>query len=244
MGANRPSLQQRDGRLDPKGLIYNPKLPILCDVCCYYFAVFPKRKLEYHPFSTLSSLESTPTFSSTKIRERDGGLVARLDSNEYYFLYTHPYVPFPSWLRNGGAIRGNIYTPFTSPCKWQLKWITPCIPELYKAVSDLSHSERYNFKSRHDESLREPHLHEWTILVSLHVFRDVSTYLKHVQLPRSGKSWPEISAYDRRPWYTDPFSQSCQIKFKYQTHNFVDIYQSPCRTTLEDPKHIYIYINN
>jgi hypothetical protein len=117
MGANRHSLQQRDGRLDPKGLIYNPKLPILCDACCYYFAVFPKRKLEYHPFSTLSSLESTPTFSSTKIRERDVVLVARLDSNEYYFLYTHPFVPFPSWLGNGGVIRGNIYTPFTSPCK-------------------------------------------------------------------------------------------------------------------------------
>ena len=122
MGANRPSLQQRDGRLDPKGLIYNPKLPILCDVCCYYFAVFPKRKLEYHPFSTLSSLESTPHFLFYQNTR------ARLDSNEYYFLYTHPYVPVPSWLRNGGVIRGNIYTPFTSSCKWQLKWITPLYP--------------------------------------------------------------------------------------------------------------------
>ena len=83
----------------------------------------------------------------------------------------------------------------------------------------MSHSERYNFKSRRDESLREPQLHEWTILVSLHVFRDVSTYLKHVQSPRSGKSWPEISAYDRRPWYSVSFSQSRQTKsnIKYTT---------------------------
>jgi hypothetical protein len=114
IGANRPFLQQRDGRLDPKGLIYNPKPPILCDVCCYYFAVFPKRKLEYYPFPTLSSLESTPAFSSTKIRECDGVLLDRLDSNEYYFLYTHPRVPFLSRWNSGGVIRGNLH-PFYLP---------------------------------------------------------------------------------------------------------------------------------
>jgi hypothetical protein len=45
--ANRPFLLQREA----EGLIYNLKAPILCDVCCYYFAVFPKRKLEYRPLS-------------------------------------------------------------------------------------------------------------------------------------------------------------------------------------------------
>lgn len=44
--------------------------------------------------------------------------------------------------------------------------------------------------------------HTFTTGTSLSVCMsfEVSTYLTRVQPPRSGKSWPEISAYDRRPW--------------------------------------------
>jgi len=179
MGANRPFLQQRDGRLDPKGLIYNPKLPILCNVCCYYFSVFPKRKLEYHPFSTLSSLDSTPTFSSSKIRECDGGLVARLDSNEYYFLYTHPYVPFPSWLRNGGVIRGEHIHSFYLPVQVTAEMNYPLVSQsciklfLICPTANVTTSKAVMTSHYGDHTFTTGR----TILVSLHVFRDVSTYL-------------------------------------------------------------------
>lgn len=79
---------------------------VLLLLCC-----FPQTQTWVPPLNNPFLSRIRPHSLSTKIRECDGVLLARLDSNEYYFSILTPASPFPSRWKNGGVIRGNLH-PF------------------------------------------------------------------------------------------------------------------------------------
>lgn len=220
MGANRPSLQQRDGRLDPKGLIYNPKLPILCDVCCYYFAVFPKRKLEYHPFSTLSSLESIPSFlfyQNTRAWWSFGTLI-RL--KWVLFSLYPPLRPFSlvaeEWGCNSGEHIHSFYLPVQVTAEMNYPLVSQSCIKLFLICPTANvTTSKAVMTSRYGN-------HTFTIGTSSSVCMSSEMSLRVLNMFRHrGQGNPGLKYLPMTDdlEYTVSFSQSCQIKFKYQIHN-------------------------
>lgn len=117
---------------------------VLLLLCC-----FPQTRTWVSPLLNPFVSGTNPNFLlHQNTRKSDAVLLARLDSNDYYFLHTHPRVPFLSRWRSGGVCNTRELTPLLPPCvsdSWNE--LHPCIPELYKVVSDLSHCGRYNRKA-------------------------------------------------------------------------------------------------